>query len=167
MPAHITALYPFLPADRLTGEVVVALRELSAAVPLIDVRFRRTARFPGVLYLEPEPAGWMRELTASIAQRWPDAPPYGGSVDDVIPHLTVAYNANDGVLTRSNPTCVVVCRSVRDSCRHACMSSTASSGGRAQASRSGAVAAASRPPRHAIGGPDANFEVRSAATHLC
>jgi 2'-5' RNA ligase len=98
MPAHITALYPFLPADRLTGDVVRALRELCAKVSLIDVQFRRTARFPGVLYLDPEPSAWIRELTTSIAERWPDAPPYGGGLAEIIPHLTVAQDADDRVL---------------------------------------------------------------------
>ena len=98
MPAHITVLYPFLHEECLTGEVVARLRELCADVPVLAVQFRRTARFPGVLYLDPKPAGRLRELTASIAQRWPDAPPYGGSFDEVIPHLTVARTADVGVL---------------------------------------------------------------------
>jgi 2'-5' RNA ligase len=98
MPAHVTALYPFLPDERLTGAVVGRLRELCTALPVLDVRFRRTARFPGVLYLDPEPAGELRELTASIAERWPEAPPYGGRFAEVVPHLTVAQGAGDDVL---------------------------------------------------------------------
>ena len=98
MPAHITALYPFLPEERLTGEVVERLRELCAAAPVLDVQFRRTARFPDVVYLDPEPAAGLRDLTAAIAERWPDAPPYGGAFDEVIPHLTVAHGAGDEVL---------------------------------------------------------------------
>jgi 2'-5' RNA ligase len=90
MPAHITALYPFVPADRLTFAVAQQLRDLCAAVPVLDVEFRHTGRFPEVLYLDPEPAGHLRELTAAIAERWPEAPPYSGMVDEVVPHLTVA-----------------------------------------------------------------------------
>jgi hypothetical protein len=91
MPAHITALYPFLHEARLTGDVVERLAELCSAVPVLDVWFRRTARFDDVLYLEPEPAGELRALTGAIAERWPEAPPYGGIFDEVIPHLTVAH----------------------------------------------------------------------------
>ena len=98
MPAHITALYPFLSGDRLTDEVRDQLRCLCAQLPVLDVVFRRTGRFPGVLYLDPEPADGLRQLTAAIAERWPDAPPYGGSFQEVIPHLTVAHRAGDGVL---------------------------------------------------------------------
>ena len=98
MPAHITALYPFAPEEDLTADVVAQLREVCAAVPVLDVEFRRTARFPDVLYLDPEPASGLRELTAAIAERWPQAPPYGGMFDEVVPHLTVAQSAGDDVL---------------------------------------------------------------------
>jgi 2'-5' RNA ligase len=98
MPAHITALYPFVPEDRLTGDLLARLRELCADLPVLDVQFRRTARFPGVLYLDPEPADGLRQLTTAIAERWPDSPPYGGSFAEVVPHLTVAHGAGDSVL---------------------------------------------------------------------
>ena len=98
VPAHITALYPFLSEDRLTDEVLARLSELCAGMPVLDVQFRRTARFPEVLYLDPEPADGLRQLTAAIAQQWPEVPPYGGAFDEVIPHLTVAHRADGGVL---------------------------------------------------------------------
>jgi 2'-5' RNA ligase len=98
MPAHITALYPFLPEERLTGAVLEQLREMCAAVAALQVAFRSVGRFPGVLYLEPEPAAELRELTGAIAERWPEAPPYGGMFDKVVPHLTVAQGAGDDVL---------------------------------------------------------------------
>jgi 2'-5' RNA ligase len=98
MPAHITALYPFLSDEHLTDAVVARLLGVCAAVPVLDVEFRRTARFPGVLYLDPEPADGLRKLTAAIAERWPEAPPYGGLFDKVVPHLTVARGAGDDVL---------------------------------------------------------------------
>ena len=98
MPAHITALFPFLPEARLTDDVVAELGVLCAAVPILDVQFRCTARFPDVLYLDPEPAGGLEALTTAIAKRWPEAPPYGGAFDAVIPHLTVAHRAGDDVM---------------------------------------------------------------------
>jgi hypothetical protein len=87
MPAHVTALYPFVAP---TESVLAELRELCAALPVLHVEFTRTARFPGVLYLAPEPADGLRRLTHAIAGRWPEAPPYGGAFDEVVPHLTVA-----------------------------------------------------------------------------
>jgi hypothetical protein len=93
MPAHVTALHPFVPA---TDRVVAELRALCAASPVLDVRFARTARFPGVLHLAPEPADGLRRLTLAIAERWPEAPPYGGAFEEVIPHLTVALGDHPG-----------------------------------------------------------------------
>lgn len=98
MPAHITALAPFLPVERLSREVVARLRELCAAVGLMEVQFRRVARFPDVLWLDPEPASGLRVLTAAIAERWPETPPYGGMLDP-IPHLTVAQGAGEDILS--------------------------------------------------------------------
>ncbi|WP_432925412.1 2'-5' RNA ligase family protein [Microbispora sp. CA-135349] len=90
MPAHATVLYPFLPRERLDDGVLAALRELFAARRPFEVAFRGVGRFPGVVYLAPEPDGPLRELTETVAGRWPEAPPYGGRFDAVVPHLTVA-----------------------------------------------------------------------------
>ena len=98
MPAHITVLYPFLGERRLNDEVLAQLRSMCAELPVLEVVFRRTGRFPEVLYLEPDPADGLRQLTIAIAERWPEAPPYGGTFDDIVPHLTVAHSADDDVL---------------------------------------------------------------------
>jgi hypothetical protein len=95
MPAHVTALYPFLRADRLTESVIARLAAICGELPVLDVQFRRTARFPGVLYLDPEPAEGLRTLTTTIFENWPEAPPFGGEFEEVIPHLTIANGADD------------------------------------------------------------------------
>lgn len=57
VPAHVTVLVPFLPAERIDADVADALGELVGSVPRFDVRFAAFARFPdGVLYLEPDPS---------------------------------------------------------------------------------------------------------------
>ena len=58
-------------------------------MPAFEVRFERVRRFPGLVWIEPEPAEPFATLTAAVAARWPDYPPYGGRFDTVIPHLTV------------------------------------------------------------------------------
>jgi len=98
MPAHITILYPFLRGRSLTDDAVAQLKRLCARQPALDVVFRRTARFPNVLYLEPDPADGLRTLTDDLAVHWPQAPPYGGEFDEIIPHLTVAQDIGDRVL---------------------------------------------------------------------
>lgn len=93
MPAHITALYPFLPQHRLSDAVLGRLREICAAVPALDIAFQHVRRFPDVVYLAPEPDRELRALTIAIARQWPEAPPYAGAFDEVVPHLTVAHHA--------------------------------------------------------------------------
>jgi hypothetical protein len=66
--------------------------------PVLDVTFRRAARFPGVLYLDPDPAGPLRGLTVTVAEEWPQAPPYAGAFASVVPHLTVAQSADERAL---------------------------------------------------------------------
>ncbi len=90
MPAHVTALYPFLGDHDLTEGVLAGLSALCGEFSELRVRFDRPGRFPGVLWLDPEPAAGLLDLTVRIASRWPQAPPYGGQFADVVPHLTVA-----------------------------------------------------------------------------
>jgi hypothetical protein len=90
VPAHVTVLYPFLRRDVVEEG---ALAELFAARSPFEVGFERCARFPGVLYLAPEPAGPLRALTDAVVARWPEAVPYGGKYEPV-PHLTVTDGAD-------------------------------------------------------------------------
>jgi 2'-5' RNA ligase superfamily len=101
MPAHITVLYPFLSEQRLADGGLHALRDLCAESPTLDVEFTCTGRFPGVLYLAPEPASGLRELTAKFAERWPEAPPYAGRFEEVVPYLTVAHGTDEDVLAEA------------------------------------------------------------------
>lgn len=96
VPAHVTVVHPFLPLARVTPEVVDELAALVAARPAPATVFARTARFPQVLYLAPEPAAPFVELTRAVVARWPEAPPYGGRFgDDPTPHLTVTLGAGE------------------------------------------------------------------------
>jgi 2'-5' RNA ligase len=95
VPAHVTLVYPFLPADRLDEATIAELRAIVGAQPAFDVTFAGFARFPGVLYLAPEPAEPFRRLTLALLRRWPEAPPYRGAFGtEVIPHLTVSDQAS-------------------------------------------------------------------------
>jgi 2'-5' RNA ligase len=98
VPAHVTVLYPWLPADEVTPEDVAALAEIVRRYPPLDLTFPRFGRFPDVLWLAPEPAEQIRRLTAEVGARWPAYPPYGGAFAEVVPHLTVAYGATAGQL---------------------------------------------------------------------
>ena len=90
IPAHITVLYPFVPRDDVDDPLLEALTGHFAQVPAFDYRFPKSDRFPGIIYLAPEPAQRFRTIITDITSRYPAYPPYGGDHADVIPHLTVA-----------------------------------------------------------------------------
>src|SRR4029077_829384 len=89
VPAHITIVFPFLPAHRLVPDVRRHLAALAAGQRPFDVRFARVGRFPTVVYLAPEPSAPFTRLTEAVVDRFPDYPPYGGVFEEVIPHLTI------------------------------------------------------------------------------
>jgi 2'-5' RNA ligase len=90
LPPHITVLYPFVPARRAGPELERALRETFEGFAPFDVALTAIGRFPGVLYLAPEPPGPLVALTEACTRRWPEHPPYEGAHDAVVPHLTLA-----------------------------------------------------------------------------
>lgn len=47
-------------------------------------------RFPGVLYLAPEPDEPFRQLIQAVVDCFPNSQPYGGTFDKIFPHLTIA-----------------------------------------------------------------------------
>jgi 2'-5' RNA ligase len=90
MPAHVTLLYPFLRPGRIDAGVERSLGEVLTAFSQFEFTLARVGRFPGVLYLAPEPREAFVRLTEALVARWPGCPPYGGQYEEVVPHLTVA-----------------------------------------------------------------------------
>ena len=99
VPAHITLLFPFIPRDELDETTFKQLAALFAAEPRFEFSLARTARFPGVLYLAPEPAERFSALIERLTAAYPAYPPYEGAHETVVPHLTVA-EGDDAVLDR-------------------------------------------------------------------
>jgi 2'-5' RNA ligase len=99
IPAHITLHYPFVPPDALDESVERSVAEVVSGFRAFDFQLRDVRSFgDGVVYLAPEPGEPFTELTAALAARWPEHPPYGGGFETVIPHLTVAM-ADDAPVT--------------------------------------------------------------------
>ncbi|MEV7612563.1 2'-5' RNA ligase family protein [Streptomyces sp. NPDC089799] len=98
VPAHVTVLYPFLDESLVDEGVCAALAELFGRHSAFDLRFARCGRFPGVLYLVPEPDGPVRRLTEAVVGRWPEAQPYGGKYGEAVPHLTIVQKQEEEVL---------------------------------------------------------------------
>jgi 2'-5' RNA ligase len=91
VPAHITLVFPFVPAAQLDQPLVTALAAIVGNGNAFEFELRKAARFPTTLYLAPEPALPFVRLTEAIVHRFPNYPPYEGTFDSVVPHLTVAH----------------------------------------------------------------------------
>jgi 2'-5' RNA ligase len=83
LPPHVTVLFP-CPGD------AAAIAQVLAPFEPFDVVFPRLDRFPGTLWLVPEPSEPFAAMTAAMVARFPDHPPYRGVFREVVPHLTVA-----------------------------------------------------------------------------
>lgn len=101
MPAHVTLLTPFVAPAELDAGVVLELRSLFAATAPFRLTLARIGRFPGVVYLAPEPAEPFVRLTEAVVARYPAYPPYGGAHETIVPHLTVASTEDEGVLDQA------------------------------------------------------------------
>ena len=97
VPAHLTVLVPFHPLA-MAPALLARLKQLFAEFAPFDYELRELRRFPGTLYLAPEPAEPFRRLTRRAAETFPDFPPYGGRYRDIVPHLTVAQMEDEARL---------------------------------------------------------------------
>lgn len=102
VPAHITVLYPFLHPDAVDGAVLRDLAAVVRTVPRFDVTLSHVDFFDDrVVWLAPRPQEPLLGLTRAVWRRFPQAPPYGGAFDDVVPHLTVGHDAGLPALRRA------------------------------------------------------------------
>jgi hypothetical protein len=88
MPAHVTLLYPW--------RTPVTTADLDAAAAVVagfgpcSFTLGSAAVFPDPLvYLPVEPDTGVRALMHALAAAFPDTPPYGGTIPDPTPHVTV------------------------------------------------------------------------------
>lgn len=99
-PPHVTILFPFAAAASIDDSVTQRLWGLFATFESFAVDLRTTARFPGTLYLAPEPAEPFVHLTRAVQEAYPDYPPYEDVFDSIVPHLTTAQG-DDEVLAEA------------------------------------------------------------------
>jgi 2'-5' RNA ligase len=91
--AHVTVLFPFVsPIDDATVGIVGAVCRQH---PPFTAEFAAVDQFPGlVVWLQPEPSEPFSALTSAMVAEFPQCPPYGGSIAEPVPHLTVADGVN-------------------------------------------------------------------------
>jgi 2'-5' RNA ligase len=90
--AHITLLYPFVPAERLDVSHRLRLARAVAASPAFDYELWSIQRWPDTLYVAPRDGAPFADLAARLADDWPDWPLYGGGVDFEA-HVTIGEPA--------------------------------------------------------------------------
>ncbi len=91
VPAHVTVLFPFMPASEIRDEVMARLTALFRTVPAFTHNFVRSAWFGDeVLWLASDAADMLRYLTQLVWSAFPAYPPFEGQFNEVVPHLTIA-----------------------------------------------------------------------------
>ena len=96
MPPHVTLIMPFADSS-VVDQLLEPLGRVFASFAPFETALRETARFPGLLYIRPEPTEPFVAITEEVAHAFPDFPPYAGEFEEVIPHVTVAQG-DDAVL---------------------------------------------------------------------
>ena len=92
VPAHVTILYPF--RAEVDAQTSLAVAGLANSTPGFTARFATVGRFPGeVVFLAPEPRDLFKRMIDEAIATFPECPPYGGTIADPEPHLTIG----DGV----------------------------------------------------------------------
>lgn len=88
VPAHVSLLYPFLPAPAIDATVTAWLKRFAASWPSVTITLSEVRQRPGFVYL---PCPELLPLVEDARSAWPDLRPYGGRFGaSPEPHLTVS-----------------------------------------------------------------------------
>jgi hypothetical protein len=94
LPAHVTLLYPFVPADELGGMHEARLRASASQLARFGYRLDSIERWPDNLFVAPRPVEPFAVLAAALAADWPEWPLYGGGVE-FEPHVSLGQPADE------------------------------------------------------------------------
>jgi 2'-5' RNA ligase len=92
--AHITVLYPFMAPEHIDRAVLGQLAAVAAATAPFSFHLTHVARFPGTLYLAPEPAAPFVELNARLLRQFPALRPQRSRAEVLVPHLSVVRDSD-------------------------------------------------------------------------
>jgi 2'-5' RNA ligase len=94
VPPHFTLLFPFLAPSEVTPDVAERIGDVAAAVACFDFTLSRVDRFPGsVMFLTPDLPEPFVDLIERFRKAFPEVSPYWDTLDQIVPHLTVADRA--------------------------------------------------------------------------
>lgn len=89
LPAHLTILFPFVPATQIDDELLTELRRLYAPVRPFAFELASVESFRDAAWLAPVPAEPFHALVGRARRAFPTLPPYGDPEHVVVPHCTV------------------------------------------------------------------------------
>ncbi len=87
--AHVTILFPFVPAPEIDDHIIAKLATQIGGGAL-ELTFDRVGRFPGLVYLAVADPAPLIAMTCALEAAWPAYPLYEGKYPNPVPHLTVA-----------------------------------------------------------------------------
>jgi len=96
VPAHVTLVYPFVPAEQLDAAVRRRIARAVASQPPFSFRLSTVRRWPNTLYLAVDPAAPFEAMVRSIVAAFPEYPPYGGAFP-YVPHVTLAEGEESAI----------------------------------------------------------------------
>lgn len=94
MPPHVTLIFPFADSAE-ADDLLEPLGRVFGGFAPFEIALRQTGRFPGLLYLRPEPAEAFVAITEALVNAFPDFPPYAGEFAEIVPHITVAQGDDE------------------------------------------------------------------------
>ena len=104
MPPHMTLLWPWIEPP-VAESAISRAADAVAGLASFTLTFNRCGRFPGVVYLVPEPVGPVDGLVRSLRVAFPETPPFRGEFGRApIPHLTAAKSKNEAHLDHVQST---------------------------------------------------------------
>ena len=99
VPAHITVIYPFAPAEAIDTAARQRLADLFGSIFSFGFRLDQVGWFgQDVLWLGPADPAPFRVLTERVVAAFPAYPPFEGRFSEVVVHLTVGQGGPVGEL---------------------------------------------------------------------
>lgn len=93
LPPHITVLAPMSHPEALSDNVTEAVHRCAARRAPFDFELVGVCGFPGVVYLVAQPLESFDTLTAAFAAEFPQWPPYQGTFEQPVPHVTIGVGS--------------------------------------------------------------------------
>ena len=90
IPAHVTLLYPFVPSRDLRSPLRRTIAAIVNRHRHFDYHLHGPRSWPDTIYAAVDPERPFVELHQELAATFPDYPIYGGTVDELVPHVSVA-----------------------------------------------------------------------------